>query len=123
MNEKIRAELDRVLALPIYYGAECGFVEFGHMVEDEEGYPWYSPCIDMSERECEGLALEVGLSAREVYDSTLAHERGHALAYFLGLNYKDESLAWSLAALYFGPVNETFRAFALGTYSICEQGK
>lgn len=118
MNTKLRTELARVLAIPIYYGPACGFVEFGHMVEDEEGYPIYSPAIDMSENECEGLALEVGLGAQEVYDSILAHERGHALAYFLGLDWKCESLAWSLAALYFGPVNEVFRAFALGTYNI-----
>lgn len=116
MNEKIRGELARVLAVPVYYGPVCGFVEFGHMVEDEEGYPYYSPAIDMSERECEGLAQEVGLSPQEVYDSTLAHERGHALAYFMGLDWRDESLAWSLAALYFGPVNEVFRDFALRTY-------
>lgn len=89
----------------------------GFMLEDLDGFPWYSPAILLSDEEIDSIAHEVDRNPIEVKKWILAHERGHAFAFLKGENFKDELLAWEYAKL-FNEIDLDFVKFALKTYGI-----
>lgn len=67
------------------------------------------------------IAASLNICPEVAYSASLAHERGHALAYFLEQDFTDEVLAWEYAEKYFGANCPKLKMFALSTYNLCKR--
>lgn len=106
--------ISRVLTIPVELGAYCRYDDMGIETYDDNGYPWWYPLITMNSETVLAIASELEVSEAEVYDSALAHERGHALIGAKG-EEQSEELAWEYARL-FGTINPKVEAYCLCTY-------